>query len=174
VPRQLDDREAAFSAYVAGRAEAMRSTAYLLCGDWHLAEDIVQNAFIKLYAAWYRVVRHEVLDAYVRRIVVRAYLDERRRGWRREQATETLPDAAAAAAGDPENRIVLLQALATVPPRQRAVLVLRFWEDLDIAATAHVLGCSTGTVKSQTNRGLAALRGALAPAQAATRSEERA
>jgi RNA polymerase sigma-70 factor (sigma-E family) len=174
VPRGADDRDEAFGAYVAGRADAMRSTAYLLCGDWHLAEDIVQNAFIKLYAAWYRVVRHEVLDAYVRRIVVRTYLDERRRGWRREQATESLPETAAVPAGDPESRIMLLRALATVPPRQRAVLVLRFWEDLDIAATAGLLGCSTGTVKSQTSRGLDALRAALDLAEATAQNEEMA
>jgi RNA polymerase sigma-70 factor (sigma-E family) len=141
----------------------MRSTAYLLCGDWHHAEDIVQTAFTKLYLAWNRVARHEVLDAYMRRIVVRCYLDERRRGWRRERASGTLPDTAEAAPVDPDARILLLRALSAVPPRQRAVLVLRYWEDLDIAATARVLDCSTGTVKSQTNRGLAALRELLDP-----------
>jgi RNA polymerase sigma-70 factor (sigma-E family) len=161
VPQGAGDREAAFGEYVAARAEAMRATAYLLCGDWHDAEDIVQTAFTKLYLAWSRVTRHEVLDAYVRRIVVRTYLDERRRGWRRERTIETLPDVAAVAAGDPEDRIVLLRALAAVPPRQRAVLVLRYWEDLDIEATARALGCSTGNVKSQTNRGLQKLRGLL-------------
>jgi RNA polymerase sigma-70 factor (sigma-E family) len=161
VPRGGHDRDEAFGAYVAGRAGAMRSTAYLLCGDWHEAEDIVQTAFTKLYLAWYRVARHEVLDAYVRRIVVRTFLDERRRGWRREQATATLPEEAAVAPGDPEDRIMLLRALAAIPARQRAVLVLRYWEDLDIAATARALGCSTGNVKSQTNRGLRSLRGLL-------------
>jgi RNA polymerase sigma-70 factor (sigma-E family) len=155
------DRDEAFGAYVAGRAAAMRSTAYLLCGDWHHAEDLVQMAFTKLYLAWNRVARHEVLDAYMRRIVVRCYLDELRRGWRRERATATLPDTLEAAQGNPDDRVMLLRALAAVPPRQRAVLVLRYWEDLDIDATARVLGCSPGTVKSQTNRGLATLRGLL-------------
>lgn len=161
MPRGAGDRDDAFGDYVAGRAEAMRATAYLLCGDWHQAEDIVQTAFTKLYLAWHRVARHEVLDAYVRRIVVRTFLDERRRSWRRERSTATVPELPAAPTGDVEDRIVLLRALAAMPPRQRAVLVLRYWEDLDIAATARALGCSTGNVKSQTNRGLRTLRGLL-------------
>jgi RNA polymerase sigma-70 factor (sigma-E family) len=139
----------------------MRRTAYLLCGDWHRAEDLVQTAFTKLYLVWDRISRHEVLDAYVRRILVRLYLDERRRGWwRREQVTDvpvegsTPPDA-------PANRLLMLQALAGVAPRQRAVLVLRYWEDLSVEDTAALLACSTGTVKSQAARGLETLRGLL-------------
>jgi RNA polymerase sigma-70 factor (sigma-E family) len=163
------DRDEAFGEYVAGRAEAMRATAYLLCGDWHHAEDIVQTAFTKLYLAWNRVARHDVLDAYVRRIVARTYLDEQRRGWRRERVTATVPEPAAAPAGSPEDRIVLLRALTGVPPRQRAVLVLRYWEDLDVEATARALGCSSGTVKSQANRGLQTLRALLEPAASAPR-----
>ena len=142
----------------AARSDAMRGTAYLLCGDWHRAEDLVQTAFTKLYLAWGRVSRHEVLDAYVRQMLVRTFLDERRRGWWRRERTTSVPVDGALPPDTPENRLVLLEALANVPPRQRAVLVLRYWEDLSVETTAEILGCSTGTVKSQSARGLAAMR----------------
>jgi RNA polymerase sigma-70 factor (sigma-E family) len=154
----MDDRDGAFANYFAARAGAMRTTAYLLCGDWHRADDLVQAAFTKLYLAWNRVSRHEVLDAYVRRMVVTAFVDERRRAfWRRERLTEP-PDTGAAPQAPVEDRVVLIRALADVPPRQRAVLVLRFWEDLSVEETAALLRCSPGTVKSQAARGLATLR----------------
>jgi RNA polymerase sigma-70 factor (sigma-E family) len=153
-----------FVAYYAARGDLLRKTAYLLCGDWHLAEDLTQTAFTKLYRAWRRVQRHDLLDQYARRVLVRTYLDERRRPWRREYATT--PDSAAldrVTAGDPgsDDRMVLLGALNRVPRRQRAVLILRFWLDLSVEQVADVLGSSTGTVKSQTSRGLATLREAL-------------
>lgn len=155
----MNDRDQGFAAYFASRSSVMRGTAYLLCGDWHRAEDLVQNAFVKLYRAWHRVSRHEVLDAYTRRILVRTFLDESRRGFfHREQPTEEHPDLAALPVGSVEDRMVLLRALVEVPPRQRAALVLRFWEDLSVDETAKALGCTTGTVKSQVSRGLAAMR----------------
>jgi RNA polymerase sigma-70 factor (sigma-E family) len=158
----MSDRDAAFTEYFAARSEAMRGTAYLLCGDWHRAEDLVQTTFTKLYLVWDRVSRHEVLDGYVRQTLFRTFLDERRRSWwRRERLTETpveRPDPAGMPAGAPEDRLVLLRALAGVPPRQRAVLVLRYWEDLSVDETAALLDCSAGTVKSQAARGLQALR----------------
>ena len=155
----MSDRDVRFAEYFAARSEAMRGTAYLLCGDWHRAEDLVQNAFTKLYLAWDRVARHEVLDAYVRQVLVRLYLDERRRGWWRREQVMDLPSADLSVPPDaPANRLMVLQALAGVPPRQRAVLVLRYWEDLSIDETATLLQCSTGTVKSQAARGLDTLR----------------
>ncbi|MEU6072950.1 SigE family RNA polymerase sigma factor [Micromonospora sp. NPDC047074] len=159
----MGDRDTAFAEYFVARSDAMRGTAYLLCGDWHRAEDLVQTAFTKLYLVWNRVSRHEVLDAYVRQILVRAFLDERRRGWwRRERVGGD--DAERPAPPDaPENRLLMLQALAAVPPRQRAVLVLRYWEDQSVEETAALLGCSPGTVKSQASRGLDTLRGLLSP-----------
>jgi RNA polymerase sigma-70 factor (sigma-E family) len=150
---QRDD----FTGYVVGRSAALRRTAFLLCGDWHRAEDIVQTALTKLYVAWPRVRRADAVDAYARTTVVRTFLDERRRFWRREVPTETLPDTALPN-DQPEERIAVLNALAHVPPRQRAVLILRFWEDLSVEQAAHILGCSQGTVKSQTSRGLSTLR----------------
>ncbi|GGM69194.1 SigE family RNA polymerase sigma factor [Dactylosporangium sucinum] len=153
-----------FVAYYAARAGHLRNTAYLLCGDWHLAEDLTQTAFTNLYRAWGRIDHHDVLDQYARRVLLRAFLDERRRPWRREHPT--VPDDAAldsVAVGEDhlENRQVLKTALLRVPKRRRAVLVLRFWADLSVEQVAEILGCSTGTVKSQTSRGLDDLRNAL-------------
>ncbi|GLY49546.1 SigE family RNA polymerase sigma factor [Lentzea sp. NBRC 102530] len=158
----MSDRDAAFQAYFAARSDALRGTAYLLCGDWHRAEDLVQQSFTKLYLAWGRLGRHEALDGYTRQILVRTFLSERRRGWFRfESASDEVADAAAPPGGHPEERVVLLEALAKVPPKQRACLVLRYWEDLSIEQTAAVLKCSGGTVKSQAARGLQTLRGLL-------------
>jgi len=153
--------QADFEAYVSARAAALRRTAYLLCGDWHEAEDVVQTALTKLYLAWHRVEKRNSVDAYVRQIVVRCVLDERRRGWRRESPVDALPDRPVREASGSDDRETLLAALATVPPQQRAVLVLRYWEDLSIAETARLLGISDGAVKSASSRGLDNLRRAL-------------
>jgi RNA polymerase sigma-70 factor (sigma-E family) len=162
----MSDRDAAFTEYFAARSEAMRGTAYLLCGDWHRAEDLVQATFTKLYLAWKRINRHEALDAYARQTLVRTFVSELRRGWfRKERVTEAPADLPADRRGSAEDRLVLLAALAKVPPRQRAVLVLRYWEDLSVEDTARALGCSDGTVKSQAARGLQTLRGLITPQQ---------
>lgn len=153
-----------FSRYFAARAGTLRSTAYLLCGDWHRAEDIIQAAFLKLYLAWPRLVRRDALDGYARRVVVQTFLHENRRLWRqREHVTGELPDLAAAPDVDVAQQMVIRAALAGVPPKQRAVLVLRFWDDLSVEDVAAALGCTTGTVKSQSARGLATLRNRLGP-----------
>ena len=153
-----------FVTYYAARAAQLRNTAFLLCGDWHLAEDLTQTTFTKLYRAWSRIDRHEVLDQYARQVLLRTFLDERRRPWRREKPT--LPDDAVLDVTAPEvrgseDREVLRAALQQVPKRRRAVLILRFWADLSVEQVATILGCTTGTVKSQTSRGLADLREAL-------------
>jgi len=156
----MDDRDRAFAEYFGTRSDALRGTAYLLCGDWHRAEDLVQTSFVKLYRAWNRISGHHALDAYTRQILVRTFLDENRRGFfHRERVTDTPADRAAVGDGSPEDRIVLLAALTRVPPRQRAALVLRYWEDLSIEETAQAMRCSPGTVKSQAARGLHVLRG---------------
>ncbi len=145
----MSDRDTAFAEYFVARSDVMRGTAYLLCGDWHRAEDLVQTAFTKLYLAWNRVSRHEVMDGYVRQVLVRTYLDERRRGWwLRERATDVIAERSLVPA-PPEDRLVLLQALASVPTRQRAVLVLRYWVDLSVEETAALLECSPGTPKGR-------------------------
>jgi len=151
-------REQDFGEFVAARREALLRTAFLVCGDWHRAEDGVQSSLIKLYRAWPRI-RRETAEAYARRVLVRTVIDEGRKGWfQRERAYAAPPREPSVAAAD-ENRVVALSALATLPPRQRATLVLRFWEDLTVEETAQILRCSTGTVKSQTARGLQTLRG---------------
>jgi RNA polymerase sigma-70 factor (sigma-E family) len=157
--------EAAFREYATARSPSLLRTAYLLCGDWQRAEDIVSTAVTKLYVSWARASRVEHLDAYTRQIVVRTYLDERRRPWRREHPSEFLPESAAASEGpaaDTARRVDLRRQLARMPGRQRVVLVLRFYEDLSVEQTAALLGCSTGAVKALTTRALTALRGLLA------------
>ena len=159
----MEDWERDFAAYVEGRRMALRGTAYLLCGDWHSADDLTQTALTRLYLVWRRIDRIRSIDAYARQVLVRAYLDERRRPWRRERSAANPPDAPAS--GDPpaavDERLSLEVLLRALPPRQRAVLVLRYWCDLDVRATAEVLGISEGTVKSASARGLAAVREAL-------------
>jgi RNA polymerase sigma-70 factor (sigma-E family) len=158
----MSDRDAAFAEYFAARSDVMRSTAYLLCGDWHRAEDLVQQTFTKLYRAWWRISRHEALDAYTRQTLVRTFVSDLRRGWfRNERVTDSHTDVRSERQHHPEERMVLLDALAKVPPRQRAVIVLRYWEDQSVEDTARLLGCSQGTVKSQAARGLQTLRGLL-------------
>ena len=152
-----------FTAFYAARGDHLRGTAYLLCGDWHLAEDLTQIAFVKLYRAWAKIERRETMDQYARRVLLRAFLDERRRPWRRERdpyddaMTASVPDRTA----EVHDRILLRRALEALPRGRRAVLVLRFYEGLSVEETAEALGCSTGTVKSQTARGLAAMRNLL-------------
>jgi RNA polymerase sigma-70 factor (sigma-E family) len=150
--------EQEFRELYAARAPSLRRTAFLLCGDWHQAEDLVQVSFAKLYASWRRV-DHPV--TWLRQVLVRTWVDETRRPHRRERPTAALPDSAAVPGADVEERELLRAALRDVPPRQRACLVLRFYDDLSVAETARVLGCTEGTVKSQTSRGLDALRAVL-------------
>ena len=173
------EEEAQFSLYVTARRDRVRRTAYLLCGDWHRADDLTQIAFVKLYGSWAQIRDHAALDAYVRRCLMRAAVDESRRPWRREHAVEELPELPVASGTSVDiattvvDRLVMRRALADVPPGQRAVLVLRYFEGMDVAATAAALECSEGNVKSQTARGLAALKAALAR-QASTEGGEQA
>jgi len=156
--QQIDDD---FEAFYAARGKDLRNTAYLLCGDWHLAEDLTQITFTKLYRAWSRIERHDVVDQYARRVLLRVFLDERRRPWRREYATVPDHPALETIAPDdavPDERMALTSAMSGLSKRHRAVLVLRYWADLSVEQVAELLGCSTGTVKSQTARGLANLR----------------
>ncbi len=152
--------EADFVAFYTERGDHLRNTAYLLCRDWHLAEDLTQTVFTKLYRAWHRIDRHDALDQYARRVLLRAFLDERRRPWRREYATEPGSAALDSTVRDSyaDDGSALHAALVRLPRRRRAVLVLRFWADMSVEQVAEAMECSTGTVKSQTARGLAQLR----------------
>lgn len=151
-----------FGRFVAARGGSLRRTAYLLTGDWHAAEDLTQEAFVRLYAAWRRLSRRDAVDAYARRTLVRLHLDERRRRRSTEQVVPLAGKGLVAASADrADDRVDLLRALATLPPRQRTVLVLRFWEDLDVATVSGLMDCPAGTVKSLTSRALTALRAEL-------------
>jgi len=164
-PGEVADAEQEFDAYFRARRDAVRRTAYLLCGDWHRADDHAQAAFVALHRHWRRIRDRAALDAWMRRTLVRSVVDESRRPWRRERSTDVTPETASEGPAEGvATRHVLVDGLRGVPPRQRAVLVLRFLEGLDVAATAEVLGCSAGTVKSQTAHGLSALRTALGDA----------
>lgn len=145
-------REEEFTEYFSVRAPALRRTAYLIVRDWHVAEDLTQASFVRLYVAWPRVdAGHR--DAYARKIVVNQCLSHLRR--RRETPTGILPERATVQSDD---RIDLGRALALLPPRQRAIVALRFLDDLSVADTGRALDIADGTVKSQTARALETLR----------------
>lgn len=161
---EASERE--FADYFRARRETVRRTAYMMCGDWHKADDHAQAAFVALHRNWRKIRDPRALDGWMRRTLTRSVIDESRRPWRRERSTAEHTDIIAIppAADAMATRQVLVDGLRTVPPRQRAVLVLRFFEGLDVAETAKAMGCSEGTVKSQTARGLEALRSSLGDA----------
>ena len=146
-----------FDEFVATRSAALLRTAYLLTGDHGLAEDLLQTALAKCWFAWERIDGPP--EPYVRRVLATTYATWWRRRWRGERPTGELPDRGDPAATAPvDDRDALWRALDTLPRRQRAVVVLRYYEDLSEAETAAALGISTGTVKSQAAKALAALR----------------
>jgi len=154
-------RDADYSEYVEFRLPALRRLALLLCQDRHRADDLVQQAIIRVYLHWAKASAADNTDAYVNAILVREFLHERRSGWtRRVSVTDQVPEAPILTA-DRDGLMDLQAAVAALPPRQRAALVLRYYCDLNIDQTAAALGCSTGTVKSQTAKALTALRGRL-------------
>ncbi|HEX6871796.1 MAG TPA: SigE family RNA polymerase sigma factor [Micromonosporaceae bacterium] len=152
------ESEREYVEYVRARAVTLRRIAYQLCGDWHGAEDLAQRAFVLLYRHWRQANAASSLDAYTRRILVNVYLEDRRSWWSRRVTPSAEPCSETADDDGAEGRVDLIAALARIAPRQRAVLVLRYWEGLDVAETAEALGCSPGTVKSQTSSAIASLR----------------
>ncbi|TCO65803.1 SigE family RNA polymerase sigma factor [Actinocrispum wychmicini] len=153
----MGDRDDEFVEFVRTHGADLRRTAFLLCGDWHRAQDLTQNVLIKLFLAWPKLHRDDGLRGYARKTLVRTVIDESRRFWHRERATAVLPETSTTGP-DPDISVDVLRALAALPARQRATVVLRYWEDLPVDEVAKVLGCSEGTVKSQAARGLATLR----------------
>lgn len=152
-----------FERFVRSIQHWLRREAYYICGDWYEAEDLVQAALLKVYQRWNRLDRRTGLGAYAHRVVVRNFLTERRRPrWRHESTTMpiTATDIVLAPASHTavDDRLSLLPMLQRLGPRQRAVLTLRFFCDLSVTQTAQALGCTTGTVTSQTARALEALR----------------
>jgi RNA polymerase sigma-70 factor (sigma-E family) len=154
------ESEAQFQEFVRARWSHLVRTAYLLTGDVHHAEDLTQTALAKAYRSWRRVSRSDNPEAYVRRMLVSCNSDRFRKRRVAEALTASPPERAGHddAVSRADERSALLTALAGLPPRQRAVVVMRYWEDLSEAEVAEVLGCSAGTVKSQASKGLAKLR----------------
>ncbi len=146
-----------FDEFVAARSTALLRTAYLLTHDHGLAEDLLQTSLTKAWFAWDRIAQSP--EAYVRKVLFNTYATWWRRKWNGEQATEDLPEAAVGdGAGEAGAGLDLWTAMERLPRRQRAVVVLRYFDDLTEAQTAEVLGCSVGTVKSQCSKAFAKLR----------------
>jgi RNA polymerase sigma-70 factor (sigma-E family) len=158
-------RDADFAAYLAARQPSLLRTAYLLTGNRHDAEDLVQTAFAKLYLSWDKVRHQGSMDGYVRRILVNEHNSLWRRAWKRRE--HSADDAVLHSLEQPHHDShdsgngggALWDVVQTLPRRARAVVVLRYYEELSEAETAAVLGISVGTVKSQSSRALATLRG---------------
>ncbi|GAA1069243.1 SigE family RNA polymerase sigma factor [Kitasatospora nipponensis] len=163
-----DDDE--FTEFVASRAGWLRGTAYLLCGDWHRADDLVQESITKLYTHWGRASGADNRDGYARKVLLNTFLAEQRSGWGRLVARRAAApqDEAVGPVADLETGLDLRRALAALPARQRATVVLRYYCDLSIDQTAEALACSPGNVKSQASRGLSTLRTLLGTGSAGT------
>ena len=149
-----------FVEFAHAAAPRLRRTAFLLCGDWHAAEDLSQGALAKVFVSWRRIRRRDAAYAYATRTLVNTYLAEKRLKRVDEVLTASVPDRPGVDAG-PENRMLVLSALAALPARARAVVVLRYWEDLSVDQAAEVLGCTPGNIKSQCARALDKLRAEL-------------
>jgi RNA polymerase sigma-70 factor (sigma-E family) len=161
INRVTSRRDTEFTDFMLARMPSLRRLALLLCQDWHRADDLVQATLTKLYVHWARAAGADSTDAYVRGMLVREFLSERQTGWaRRVHLADQLPEAAALRT-DIDASLDLQRAVAGLPPRQRAVLVLRFYCDLNVEQSARLLGCTPGTVKSQTAKALDSLRRAL-------------
>jgi RNA polymerase sigma-70 factor (sigma-E family) len=150
--------ESEYVAYLTARLPSLRRMAAQLVGDAHRGDDLVQQAITKLYTHWRRATQASNLDSYVYRILVRAFLDEKRLRWAAVRLGIEPVDRPDPPTVDVEGRMLLREALAVLPPRQRAAVALRYLADLSVDEVAEILGVSPGTVKSQTHDGLAALR----------------
>ena len=149
-----------FTEFATGASPRLRRTAFLLCGNWHTAEDLAQTTLAKMFVSWRRIAQRDAVYAYANRTLVNTYLADQRRLRARELLAGWLPERAAAPQ-TPELRIVVLDALATLPPKARVVVVMRYWADMSVNEVAELLGCSPGNVKSQSARGLDKLRAVL-------------
>jgi RNA polymerase sigma-70 factor (sigma-E family) len=150
-------RDEEFVEFAGAHASSLRRTAYLMCRDWHLAQDLTQTTLAKLYVAWGRLTWLENPTAYARKTLLRTFLDHQRRHGSHELVVESVPDTARED-DRPELRVTLLDALGHLPPRDRAIVVLRYWEDLSIEDVAELVGTSVSVVKTQSMRSLTKLR----------------
>jgi RNA polymerase sigma-70 factor (sigma-E family) len=160
-PSRPGSRVVDFEAYVAERRPALLRWARAVAGDPHTAEDLLQASLVRVLPRWESIREGAAADAYVRRTITRQYVSWQRQPWRRDEVvSSSLPEPATSLPdhADPRDAEVVWGLVLALPERQRAAVALRFYEQLSVAETAEVLGCSTGTVKSNTSRGLAALR----------------
>jgi RNA polymerase sigma-70 factor (sigma-E family) len=146
-----------FVQFAEAIAPRLRRTAFLLCGDWHTAEDLAQTTLAKVFASWRRIRDGDAVSAYAMRTLLNSYLAESRKKRLSELLTSRLPERPVAQSS-PELRMAVLAALAALPPGARAVVVLRYWADQSVDQTAALLGCTPGNVKSQSARALDKLR----------------
>ncbi len=146
-----------YRQFAEARAAHLFRIAYLICGDWHEAEDLVQDTLAKLYVAWHRIQRNDTVDAYARRTLLNTFLSQHRLKRSTETPAAHLPDAGSTEA-DVELRMTLVDALRQLPPRGRAVIVLRYLEDQSIESVAALMGVSPSAVKSLGTRALTQLR----------------
>ncbi|WP_433473852.1 SigE family RNA polymerase sigma factor [Spirillospora sp. CA-142024] len=146
-----------FQEFAVVRGPGLFRTAWLLCGDWHLAEDLVQTTLGKLYASWRKVQRADSPEAYARTVLTRTYLSHMRKRSSREAPRERLPDAAGPEV-DHALRVTLLTALASLQPQDRAVLILRYWDDQSVADVAKAMRLSSGAVRNRSMRAMDRLR----------------
>jgi RNA polymerase sigma-70 factor (sigma-E family) len=167
------DRDAEFTDYMSARMPALRRLARLLCQDWTRADDLLQAAMTKTYVQWTKVTRADNTDAYVRAILVREFVEQRRSSWAKRVSLTAQPPELPAVAPNHEPAIDLRTAVAALPSRQRAVLVLRYFCDLNVDQTADTLGCTPGTVKSQTAKALSTLRQEIGPGYDVTAPSQR-
>ena len=160
--RRRRDRVASdedFAAFVAAATPRLRRTAYLMVRDWHLAQDLTQLALARMYASWSRIWQSANLDAYSRRVLMNAVFDLRKRRSDSEIVLADLPERPGERAdGGVELHVTLLRALATLPVRDQAIVVLRHWEDQSVETVAEIVGVSVSVVKMQSMRSLARLR----------------
>jgi RNA polymerase sigma-70 factor (sigma-E family) len=151
-------RDEDFVSFVTAATPRLRRTAFLMCRDWHLAQDLTQLTLAKMYASWSRVRRAENLEAYSRRVLMNAVFDHRKRRSGSEIVLAELPDRPGRAPETTELHVTLMGALATLPVRDQAIVVLRHWEDQSVDVVAEILDVSPSVVKMQSLRSLARLR----------------
>jgi RNA polymerase sigma-70 factor (sigma-E family) len=161
-----------FAEFAEAASPQLRRTAFLLCGNWHTAEDLAQTTLAKVFVSWRAIRRRDSARAYAARTLVNTYLADKRSKRNAEILTDRFPERPVEAHA-PETRMVVLGVLATLPPRTRAVVVLRYWEDLSVEQVADVLGCSPGNVKSLAAGALGKLRAALGDALTADHPAKR-
>jgi RNA polymerase sigma-70 factor (sigma-E family) len=162
VPVKRAVRDAEFTEFVAAATPRLRRTAYLMCRDWHLAQDLTQLTLARMYASWGRIWRTVDLEAYSRRVLMNAVFDQRKRRSSAEVVSADLPDRPdGSAEPSADLHVTLMRALATLPVRDQAIVVLRHWEDHSVERVAEIMDVSVSVVKTQSMRSLARLRALL-------------